>query len=162
MFGKKKPDEKHLTPAVAAFIELFRQPDDWGFGEHYATHLGGATVWIANRDCLWARKVVLPGIGAILPEGTNCKATADHRAVHAAVYAAQDAVRLSKTREYIVGAETERAKRRRVREEEARRLDFDAGSFEFAADQARRLAAQKRAQSSEAQPDKPISTGARG
>lgn len=146
MFGKKRKSESPSAPVQAIVKLLDEHPEDWAFGEHYATHIGGATIWIANPHLVWARCVVVPGIGQILKEGEGCKVSIDHTVINTSVFRAQSAVYSSKMREYLV--RTESAKGRRIRElgEGARRMDYNAESLTAAAQDARALAAEKRAQ----------------
>lgn len=152
VFKKKKsasePDSAaKVSPAVAEIVRLLEEtPEDWSFSLHYATHIAGARIWIGNpgKRYAWARQVDVPGVGRILAESFDCKPTADHDAIDAAVTSAQQKGFARGMRQYAVTTESAREAKRRRDAEEVRRLEYDGDRLIAAGAEAKALAAEKR------------------
>lgn len=143
---KKKSAPSPSTPsrAVEQIVALMVDaPEDWSLDEHYAKHVGGAHVWIANGA--WAAKVTIPQFGRVLDDAPSCRPTADHEAIWSAVETLRAAKISGAMTAYLASASVARERSQKDREEKARRLEFDAGTYADAARSATQRAADIRA-----------------
>lgn len=152
LFKRKPAEPTKISAAAQMAVDLLGAHHEWTCDEFYATHFGGAMVWIANPHLTWSYEFSVPKAGVVIPKGGDCKASADHKAVRRAVTDMRDAQRASALSAYVASLDLIRSKRAREAEEIARRLEFEAGSHDFAAAEKRRQAEAQRKSATEDQP----------